>query len=99
MAGRFESHAAAPPAGRRMAPPGQSPEVNGTILPLLSSRRVPNTLKHCSPAPVYAPPPALSSGGVGLPNASTASKTRVTEDVGAVVFWPFVKRWGFQPSK
>src|SRR5438477_590375 len=61
-----------PPEGRMIVPPGQSEAVNGTRLPLVSRRRVPKTLTHCRPAPVYAPPLGLYRGATGLPSASTA---------------------------
>src|SRR5262245_52551547 len=98
IAPRLLSHSEAPPAGRMIEPPGQSAEVNGTIFPLASSRRVPNTLMHCRPVPLYGVPSALTVGRTGLPRASTAVNTRAVEGVGVVVFGT-PKRCGFHPSK
>src|SRR5262245_37513902 len=98
MAWRLLSQNVAPPGGRIIEPPGQSAAVNGTILPLVSSRRVPNTLKHCNPKPLYGVPLGLTVGATGLPSGSTATNARVVAVVGVAVF-ATPKRCGFHPSK
>src|SRR5262245_6161657 len=91
IAGRSESHAAAPAAGSTRSPPAQSAVVNA----LPSALRVPNTLTHFN-LPEYAPPaaPCALNGVKGVPSRFTDAIV-VPVAVGAVAN----ALLGFQPSQ
>src|SRR5215471_1349436 len=83
---RLVSHVVAVPEGNIAVPPGQSFCVKGTMAPLVSNRRAPNTLKHIRPAPEYGVPLAFTAGATGFPRTSTAVYTRAVDEVGVAVF-------------